>query len=78
MSNPEDTVIVSASPITLDDIRHKALRIRDEITVEAREQVSERRTQMILVGVVAVVAAFSLVYFVGTRAGRSACEAANL
>lgn len=74
MSRPVETAVVTAPPITLDDIRHKALRIRDEVTDEARAQVSERRNQMVLVGVVAVVAALSLVYYVGTRAGRAACE----
>lgn len=73
MSTPVDTVAVEAAPITLDDIRHKTLRIRDDVVDEAREQVSERRNQMVLVGVVAVVAALSLVYYFGTRAGRAAC-----
>ncbi|HEY5548985.1 MAG TPA: hypothetical protein VIL17_05270 [Coriobacteriia bacterium] len=74
MSKPVETVAVPVAPITLDDIRHKALHIRDEVVEEAREQVSERRGQIIIIGVVAVVAALSLVYYVGTRAGRAACE----
>lgn len=74
MSKPVETIVVPVAPITLDDIRHKALRIRDEVAEEAREQVSERRGQIVVVGVVAVVAVLSLAYYVGTRAGRAACE----
>jgi hypothetical protein len=62
------------APITLDDIRHKALRIRDEVKDEVTEQVGGRRAQLIAVGVVAVVAVIGIAYFVGSRAGRRAAE----
>lgn len=61
------------APITLDDVRHKALKVREDIVTEAKSQVAEKRNEMILVGIIAVVAVFSLVYFAGTRAGRSSC-----
>jgi hypothetical protein len=63
-----------AAPITLDDLRHKALKIREDVVDEAKATIADRGTQMILVGVVAVVAVISLAYFVGTRAGRRAAE----
>jgi hypothetical protein len=65
---------VPAEPITLDDLRHKALKIREDVVDEAKATVADRGTQMILIGVVAVVAVISLAYLVGTRAGRRAAE----
>ena len=62
------------APITLDDIRHKAMAIRTDVEDEVREQVRSRRNQIVIVGAVAVLAAFSLVYFLGARAGRSGAE----
>jgi hypothetical protein len=61
-------------PITLDDIRHKALRIRDEVKDEVSEQVADRRNQLIAVGAVALVVVIGIAYFFGTRAGRRAAE----
>lgn len=63
-----------AAAITLDDIRHKALKIREDVVDEARSTIADRGTQMVLIGVVAAVAVISLAYFVGTRAGRRAAE----
>ena len=63
-----------AEDITLDDIRHKALAIREEVKVEVREQVTSRRTQIVVAGVLVVVAAISIAYFVGTRSARPAPE----
>jgi hypothetical protein len=61
-----------AVPITLDDLRHKALAIREEVRDEVSEQVSERRNQIVIVGVLALVAVVSLAYLAGSRAGRRA------
>lgn len=71
MSTPIETAV---SPITLEDIRHKALRIRDDVADEARTQVSERGTQIVLAGILGVVVVLSLAYYVGTRAGRAAAS----
>ena len=62
----------SPRPITLDDLRHKAQRIKLEASNEARAQLTERRTQLMLAGVVAVVAVVSVAYFMGSRACRYA------
>lgn len=61
-------------PITLDDIRHKALRIRDEVREEVTETVADRGAQMIVIGVVAVVAVIGIAYALGAAAGRRAAE----
>ncbi len=65
---------VLAEPITLEDLRHKALKIREDVVDEAKATIADRGTQMVVIGIVAVVAVISLAYFVGTRAGRRAVE----
>ena len=74
MSDPSRPVVLAEAPITLDDIRHKALRIRDEVTEEIDVQVNDRRNQIIVVGVVAIVAVVGLAYLAGSIAGRRASE----
>jgi hypothetical protein len=74
MSDKIAAVDLSAAPITLDDLRHKALHIRDEVKDEVSGRVNERRNQILVVGVVAVVAIVGLAYLAGTRAGRRAAE----
>jgi hypothetical protein len=63
-----------AAPITLDDLRHKALAIRSEVEDEVHEQVTERRTRLVGIGVLALVTVVSLAYLVGSSAGRRAAE----
>lgn len=53
--------------ITVDDLRDKAMRIKDMAESEVRHVASERASQMIVVGVVAVVAAVSVAYYLGSR-----------
>ena len=75
MSEPsKDLDFQPAEPITLDDLRHKALAIRTEVEDEVRSQVTERRTQIALVGAIAFVAVLSLAFYAGTRAARRAAE----
>jgi hypothetical protein len=62
------------APITLDDIRHKALRIRDEVKDEVDTQVHDRRNQIIVVGVVAILAVAGIAYLAGSIAGRRSVE----
>lgn len=64
----------ASAPITLDDIRHKALRIRDEVKDEVDEQIHDRRAQMVAVGFIAVVAVIGIAYVVGSMAGRRAAK----
>ncbi len=67
----------ASGPITLDDVRHKALHIRDEVKEEVAEQVSSRRGRLLAVGVVAVFAVIGVAYLAGTIAGRRAVEPAQ-
>lgn len=54
-------------PITVEDLRHKALHIKDMTQAEAKLLMDERSSQMVLVGVVAVLAMVSIAYYLGTR-----------
>jgi hypothetical protein len=72
MSEQSEKTRPTEGQITLDDLRHKALAIREDVRTEVREQVADRRNQIVLIGVLAVVAALSLAYYVGSRAGRRA------
>jgi hypothetical protein len=74
MSEAMKTAAPEEAPITLDDLRHKALAIRAEVQDEVREQVTQRRTQIMLVGAVAVFAVISLAYYAGSRAAKRAAE----
>jgi ABC-type branched-subunit amino acid transport system permease subunit len=64
----------TAGPITLDQIRGKALALRDDVTEEITEQVDERRNQYIAAGVVVLVVVVGIAYLIGSRAGRHAAE----
>jgi hypothetical protein len=72
MTDPVKPALAPVEAISLDDLRHKALAIREEVKDEAHEQILARRTQIVLVGVLVVVAAVSIAYFVGTRSARPA------
>lgn len=72
MSDKLAVPALAKAPITLEDLRHKALRIRDEVKGEVEEQVNDRRNQIIIVGVVAVFAVVGLAYLAGSIAGRRA------
>lgn len=61
-------------PITLDDLRHKALRLRTDVKDEVDRQVESRRNQFIVAGIVLVAVGFGVAYFIGSRAGRAAAE----
>jgi hypothetical protein len=69
----ESTVRTRPSePITLDDLRHKALALREEVKDETTRVVHERRTQMIVGAVVLVALSVGVAYYLGTRAARAA------
>lgn len=53
--------------ITVEDLRRKALRVRDVAEAEARHVAEERATQVAVIGVVALVALVSLAYYLGSR-----------
>jgi hypothetical protein len=74
MSEPNMSTTGPDTPITLEDLRHKALAIREEVKDEVHEQVTSRRNQFLIFSVVAVVAVVSIAYFAGSKAGRRAAE----
>lgn len=74
MSAAQTPEVAPEPEITLEDIRHKALKIRSDISEEVQAQVTSRGNQIVIVGVVAVVAVISIAYLVGMRAGRRALE----
>lgn len=61
----------SAAPaITVDDLKRKAVHIKDMAEAEVRTIADERAAQVVLIGAVVVLAAVSIAFFLGTRAGR--------
>jgi len=60
-----------ADAITLDDLRHKALAIREEVKDEATRTLQDRRTQIVMGAVVVTALAFGLMYYLGSRAGKA-------
>ena len=63
-----------SGPITLAEIKGRALAIRDEVKQEITDRVEDRRNQLIAAGVVAVVVVVGIAYLVGSRAGRRSAE----
>ena len=61
-----------SEPITLDQIKGKALAIRDEVKVEIRQRARERRSQLVVAGVVAIVLVIGIAYRAGSRSARCA------
>ncbi len=59
------------SRITVDELRERALRIRDMADAEIRQVTEQRAAQVVAIGAVALLAAISLAYYVGTRRGRA-------
>ncbi|MDZ4655130.1 MAG: hypothetical protein U1F44_04575 [Coriobacteriia bacterium] len=55
------------TPITVEDLRSKALHIKDVTEGEVRDLAQEKTVQLVVVGVVAVLAAISIAYYLGTR-----------
>lgn len=54
-------------PITVEDLRRKAIRIKDMTETEVRHLREERATQLVVAGVAAVCAAVALAYYLGSR-----------
>lgn len=55
------------NPITIEDLKRKALEVRDLAEVEVRTLAEQQGARMALIGIVAVVAALSIAYYLGTR-----------
>lgn len=57
----------ASEAITLDELRGKASRVKDMAGSELRRVTGQQASKAVLVGAVAVVAAISLAYYLGTR-----------
>ncbi len=64
------TTAETASGITVDDLKRKAVHIKDMAESEVRTLADERAAQVVLIGAVVVLAAVSIAFFLGTRAAR--------
>lgn len=53
--------------ITLDDVRNKALRVKDMTETELRHVKEQQASKVVLVGALAIFSAISLAYYIGTR-----------
>lgn len=63
---------VSRAKLTPDDIRHKALAIRDMTTDEARRAVKTNAVRIVIGAAVVGAVALSVAYYFGSRAGARA------
>jgi hypothetical protein len=64
------TTADAAPAITVDDLKRKAVHIKDMAESEVRTLADERAAQVVLIGAVVVLAAVSIAFFLGTRAAR--------
>jgi len=76
MGDKGTEITAPSDPITLDDLRHKAFAIRQDVKDEVEVQVTSRRNQLIVAGILIVAVGFGVAYLLGSRAGRAAAEAA--
>ena len=53
--------------LTVDDLKQKALQIRDLAESETREVLQRDATKVLIVGAVALVAVVSIAYYLGNR-----------
>ena len=58
---------VAEQPITVEDLRRKAVHIKDMTEAEVRHLRDERGTQLVVAGVAVVCAAVALAYYLGSR-----------
>lgn len=57
----------AATAITVDDLRRKAVHIKDMTESEVRTLAEEQATKIVIVGVIAVIAVVSVAYYLGAR-----------
>jgi len=58
---------MSAKKLTIDDVRHHAEDVQDLAKAEVRDFFDEKGTQAAIIGIVAVVAAVSIAFYLGSR-----------
>ena len=57
----------STPRLTVDDVRHHAEEVRDLAVSKGRALATDQATKAVIIGAVAVVAAISLAYYLGSR-----------
>jgi hypothetical protein len=65
---------VKGERITTDDLRHKALAIRDVATDEARHVLERNTVRIVVVSAVVVAVALSAAYYIGSRSAARAAR----
>lgn len=58
--------------ITTDDLKHKALAIREMATVEARKALEDNTVRLVIASALIFGVAISVAYFMGSRSARAA------
>ena len=58
---------MSAKKLTIDDVRNHAEEVQDLAKAEVRGFFDEKGTQAAIIGIVAVVAAVSVAFYLGAR-----------
>ena len=58
-------------PITVEDLRRKALQVQELAKAEARDVVADERSRVLVGALVGVAVLVSVAYFAGSRAGRA-------
>lgn len=61
-------------PLTTDDLRHKALAIRDAARDEVAQVLEDNTTRLIVASALVCAVALSVAYYMGTRAGQRECR----
>jgi uncharacterized ferredoxin-like protein len=60
--------------LTVDDLKQKALHIRDLAEAETRDVLQRDATKVLIAGAVALVAVVSIAYYLGTRRSWGAAD----
>lgn len=60
---------MSPKRLTVDDVKHHVQEVRDLAVNQAKELSQTQASKALVVGAVAVVAAISLAYYLGSRSG---------
>lgn len=53
--------------LTVDDVRHHAEEVRDMAVVEVKKVTEAQATKVVVIGAIALIAAVSLAYYLGSR-----------
>ncbi len=70
-TDPFQAALAKQQPrVTVDDLRHKALAVRDTVKDEARRVLDQPTSRYVIAGAVIFAVAVSVAYLAGTMASR--------